>query len=203
MSPQAAWQQKCCIKHTNLASFSCVCVCVREHTVEILIKKSASDLIEFFFTASAHPEALKNKTKPVHLPLSSSSSSIRHHCSEHMPDTLCGRSDRVMFYCQEPRQTYKQPDLSLGIEFLIVHYKLFSLKNICPSPNVYWRRANGVRLVTWIRMLPSKFGRSHRVRPGAGPGQGARDRYPACQTRARTSAATIINWLWGCKRAGT
>lgn len=33
-----------------------------------------------------------------------------------------------MFYCKDPRQTYKQPDPSLRIEFLIMHYKLFSLE---------------------------------------------------------------------------
>lgn len=33
-----------------------------------------------------------------------------------------------MFYCKDPRQTYKQPDPPLRIEFLIMHYKLFSLE---------------------------------------------------------------------------
>lgn len=33
-----------------------------------------------------------------------------------------------MFYCKDPRQTYKQQDPPLRIEFLIMHYKLFSLE---------------------------------------------------------------------------
>lgn len=33
-----------------------------------------------------------------------------------------------MFYCKDPRQTCKQLDPPLRIEFLIMHYKLFSLE---------------------------------------------------------------------------
>lgn len=58
-----------------------------------------------------------------------------------------------MLCCKDPRATYKQLDLPLGIQLLIMLYKLFS-----PEKSAFCKRLlmhlDCVGLVTWIWMLP-------------------------------------------------
>lgn len=61
-------------------------------------------------------------------PTSSSSASFKTR-----PANSAADQTGSCFNVRGPRQkTYKQPDLSLRVEFLIAHYKLFSLENILP-----------------------------------------------------------------------
>jgi len=97
-----------------------------------------------------------------------------------------------MFYCKDPRQTYKQPDPPLRIEFLIKQYKLFSLEKYA-FPKCLLMQDGQCQTGDMDMDAAIKVRKEPLSEVGVGPGQRAKDRYLTRQTRARASATRIID----------
>lgn len=97
-----------------------------------------------------------------------------------------------MFYCKDPRQTYKQLDPALRIEFLIMHYKLFSLEKSA-LPKCLLMQDGQCQTGDMDMDAAIKVRKEPRGEAGVGPGQKAKDRYPRRQMRAKTSSMEIID----------
>lgn len=97
-----------------------------------------------------------------------------------------------MFYCKDPRQTYKQPDPSLRIEFLIMHYKLFNPEKSA-FPKCLLMQDRQCQTGDMDMDAAIKVRKEPQGEEGVGPGQRAKHRYAKRQMRARTSAMEIID----------
>lgn len=97
-----------------------------------------------------------------------------------------------MFYCKDPRQTYKQLDPQLGIEFLIMHYKLFSLEKSA-LPKCLLMQDGKCQTSVMDMDAAIKVQKEPQGEVGVGSGQKAKDRYPTRQMRAKTSTMEIID----------
>lgn len=97
-----------------------------------------------------------------------------------------------MFYCKDPRQTYTQPDPPLRIEFLIIHYKLFSPEKSA-FPKCLLMQDGQCQTGDMDMDAAIKVRKEPQGKAEVGPGQRAKDRYPMRQMRARTSAMEIID----------
>lgn len=102
--------------------------------------------------------------------------------------TLC--SDWVMLCCKDPRATYKQPDLPLRIQFLIMLYKLFSPEKstLCKRLLMLQRlcRAGDIDMD-----VPQKFRRSL-------PRSQSQGLMASMSQEEEHQPMGTIDWLWRC-----